>query len=94
MLYLANPEMHVARNSLLITEGLAGLTYALLGLAGLVTPAQSFLANFLPLGTPGHILSAGILLPLYIAVGVKVGSEFSGIIDDLFSQADETGGEA
>jgi multicomponent Na+:H+ antiporter subunit B len=94
MLYLANPDMHVARNNLLITEGLAGLTYVLLGTAGLFTAGRSFLANFLPLGTPGLVLSAGILLPLYIAVGVKVGSEFSGIIDDLFSQAGETGGEA
>jgi multicomponent Na+:H+ antiporter subunit B len=94
MLYLANPDMHIVRNNLLITEGLAGLTYVLLGTAGLFMPARSFLANFLPLGTPGLILSAGILLPLYIAVGVKVGSEFSGIIDDLFLQTDENGGEA
>ncbi|MGB9666444.1 MAG: hydrogen gas-evolving membrane-bound hydrogenase subunit E [Candidatus Cryosericum sp.] len=94
MLYLANPEMHLARNNLLITEGLAGLTYVLLGAAGLFMPARSFLANFLPLGTPGLILSAGILLPLYIAVGVKVGSEFSGILDDLFQQTLEPGGEA
>ncbi len=93
MLYLANPDIQIGRNKLLVTEGLAGLTYVLIGLAGLFTPAKSFLANFLPLGTPGFILSAGILLPLYIAVGVKVGSEFSGIIDDLFSTIDENGGE-
>jgi multicomponent Na+:H+ antiporter subunit B len=93
MLYLANPDIQVGRNKLLIAEGLAGFTYVLLGIAGLFIPAKSFLSNFLPLGTPGFILSAGILLPLYIAVGVKVGSEFSGIIDDLFSPSKENGEE-
>ncbi|MGC8721876.1 MAG: Na(+)/H(+) antiporter subunit B [Caldisericaceae bacterium] len=93
MLYLANPEIHVGRNILLVTEGLAGLTYVVLGIIGLFSPSHSFLYNFLPLGTPGYILSAGILLPLYIAVGVKVASEFSGIIDDLFSPDEEIGGE-
>ena len=93
MLYLANPDIKVSRNVLLITEGIAGLSYVVLGASGLFMPEQSFLANFLPLGNPGYILSAGILLPLYIAVGVKVASEFSGIIDDLFSPSQEGGEE-
>jgi len=93
MLYLANPQMHIGRNKLLIAEGIAGLTYVIFGIIGLFTSSQSFLYNFLPLGNPGFILSAGILLPLYIAVGIKVASEFSGIIDDLFSPSQEGGEE-
>lgn len=93
MLYLANPQMQIERSKLLIAEGIAGLTYVILGIIGLFTASQSFLYNFLPLGNPGFILSAGILLPLYIAVGIKVASEFSGIIDDLFSPSQEGGEE-
>ncbi|MGB9769334.1 MAG: cation:proton antiporter, partial [Caldisericum exile] len=55
----------------------------------------SFLANVLPNGTLFDLLSGGIMLPIYIGVGLKVGSELSNIIDDLMCEVkcEEAGGE-
>ena len=41
----------------------------------------------IPLGTPGKILSGGLILPLNIAVGIVVGSTMYGLYS-LFSQGD------
>ncbi len=63
-------------------ESTAGALYILLGLAGLFV-AGSFLQNFLPTGTLGHLVSAGIIPLVYVLVGLKVGSEVSGIVADF-----------
>ena len=65
-----------------ITESLAGMTYALIGLLGLVL-ANEFLQNYLPLGIFGAVFSAGIIPLIYIAIGFKVGSELGGILHNL-----------
>jgi multicomponent Na+:H+ antiporter subunit B len=54
----------------------AGATaYALIGLGGLVF-ASVYLENYLPLGTPGHLLSAGMMPLNSIAVGLEVTGAF------------------
>jgi multicomponent Na+:H+ antiporter subunit B len=54
----------------------AGATaYALIGLGGLVF-ASVYLENFLPLGTSGHLLSAGMMPLNSIAVGLEVTGAF------------------
>ncbi|MFZ1994134.1 MAG: MnhB domain-containing protein [Solirubrobacteraceae bacterium] len=54
----------------------AGATaYALIGLGGLVF-ASVYLQNYLPLGTPGHLLSAGMMPLNSIAVGLEVTGAF------------------
>jgi multicomponent Na+:H+ antiporter subunit B len=54
----------------------AGATaYALIGLGGLVF-ATVYLQNYLPLGTPGHLLSAGMMPLNSIAVGLEVTGAF------------------
>jgi multicomponent Na+:H+ antiporter subunit B len=53
-------------------ENLAILAFLLLGLTGMLAGAGIFFANWLPHGTPGELVSAG-LLPLYnIFVGIEV----------------------
>ena len=69
-----------------ITESLAGLIFIVLGLIGLAI-GQEFLFNFLPKGTLGTLLSAGIIPIIYIAIGLKVGSELTGIIDNLIEKS-------
>ena len=64
-------------------EGLAGLTFVGLGIVGLVGPQRSFLANFLGHGTPGLIVSAGIIPFIYAAVGIKVASELSSAVGSM-----------
>jgi len=53
--------------------GAAG--YALLGLSGLVF-AGIFLRNYIPLGTPGHLLSGGQLDVASVFVGLEVSGAF------------------
>jgi multicomponent Na+:H+ antiporter subunit B len=60
--------------------------YALLGLAGLVL-ASVYLRNFLPLGTPGHLLSAGFMPLNSIAVGLEVTGAFLLIWTEFLDQA-------
>jgi len=63
-------------------ESLSGLAFVLLALIGLAV-GGSFLLNFLPTGKVYALFSGGIIPLIYIAIGVKVGSELSGIIDNL-----------
>ncbi len=65
-----------------VTESMAGITYAMIGLLGLIL-ANEFLKNYLPLGVFGTVFSAGIIPLIYIAIGFKVGSELSGILNHL-----------
>jgi multicomponent Na+:H+ antiporter subunit B len=63
--------------------GAAG--YALVGLGGLVF-AGVFLRNFLPLGSPGHLLSSGIMPLNSIAVGLEVAGAFLLIWTEFLDQ--------
>jgi len=80
LMMLAYPKFFMKERAVSVTESLAGITFASIGLLGLVF-ATSFLQNFLPFGHVGYLVSAGIIPLIYIAVGFKVGSELSSIID-------------
>ncbi len=60
--------------------------YALLGLGGLVF-ASVYLRNFLPLGIPGHLLSAGFMPLNSIAVGLEVTGAFLLVWSEFLDQA-------
>jgi multicomponent Na+:H+ antiporter subunit B len=64
--------------------GAAG--YTLIGLGGLIF-ASVFLKNFLPLGTPGKLLSAGMMPLNSLAVGLEVTGAFLLIWTEFFDQA-------
>jgi len=53
-----------------------------IGLVGLAV-GHSFLLNFLPKGSAFALFSAGVIPMIYIAIGLKVGAELGGIIDNL-----------
>ncbi len=93
LLYLAYPGTTVNRSRLSMVEGLAGITFIVLGLYGLLMPESSFLYNFLPKGELNALLSSGILPIIYIAIGFKVAAEFAGIIDDMMCEVICRGGE-
>jgi len=69
-----------------LTESLAGLTFVVTGLFGLIFGGY-FLLNFLPNGTVNTLFSAGIIPIIYIAIGLKVGSELASIIDNLIEES-------
>jgi multicomponent Na+:H+ antiporter subunit B len=56
-------------------ESVGAAAYTLIGLGGLIF-ASIYLKNFLPLGHPGHLLSAGMMPLNSIAVGLEVTGAF------------------
>ncbi len=81
LMMLAYPKFFMSEKNSWF-EGIAGSIFVLIGLAGLIF-ATSFLQNFLPLGYVGTLISAGIIPLIYIAIGFKVGSELSAIINKM-----------
>ena len=56
-------------------DAVGAAAYALIGLGGLIFTG-TYLKNFLPLGIPGHLLSAGMMPLNSIAVGLEVTGAF------------------
>ncbi len=85
LLYLADDEFRAKIKGFKILESITGSLYVIIGLIGLIL-ADQFLENFLPNGTVGALISSGILPVVYILIGLKVGSEISGIIDHFLTE--------
>ncbi len=68
--------------------GAAG--YVLIGLGAFIAGAE-FLYNFLPLGEPGTLLSAGTIPVLSISVGLEVAGAFVLLISEFLDQEFVTG---
>ncbi|KPL15791.1 cation:proton antiporter [candidate division WOR_3 bacterium SM1_77] len=68
-----------------VTESIAGIIFVVVGLLGLLYSGY-FLANYLPKGLPNQLFSAGIIPIIYVAIGFKVGTELSGVLDNLIEE--------
>jgi multicomponent Na+:H+ antiporter subunit B len=68
------------------TEAFGAAGYGLVGLGGLVF-ASVFFKNFLPLGTPAQLLSAGTIPISNVAVGLEVAGAFLILWTEFFDQA-------
>ncbi|MBN1777991.1 MAG: hypothetical protein JW811_07705 [Clostridiales bacterium] len=79
LLYVSDNAFKAKVKAFKIAEGVAGSLYVVAGLLGLALGGY-FLYNFLPTGVVGDLLSAGIVPIVYILIGLKVGSEISGVI--------------
>jgi len=86
LMYLAFPKQSIDKKSSSVVESLSGLVFVGIGLLGLIFSGY-FLTNFLPKGIPNTLFSAGIIPIIYVAVGLKVGFELTGIIDDLMGRS-------
>jgi multicomponent Na+:H+ antiporter subunit B len=67
-------------------ESVGAATYTLIGIGGLII-AGTFLKNFLPLGTPDMLLSAGMMPLNSIAVGLEVCGAFLLIYTEFLDQS-------
>jgi multicomponent Na+:H+ antiporter subunit B len=67
-------------------ESVGAAGYALIGLGGLIF-AGIYLKNFLPLGTPAMLLSAGMMPLSSIAVGIEVTGAFLLVWTEFFDQS-------
>ncbi|MBN2664741.1 MAG: hypothetical protein JXR68_13915 [Bacteroidales bacterium] len=84
LLLVSFRKFAVKHSSLTWVEAVAGVTFAGIGLTGLVF-GKDFLENFLPTGVLNSLLSGGIVGIIYVAVGFKVASELTGILDTMLS---------
>jgi multicomponent Na+:H+ antiporter subunit B len=82
-LVLTRVAPHVATE---IVEAGGAAGYALIGLGGLIF-ARTFFTNFLDLGKPGTLVSAGTITLSSIAVGFEVTGAFVLIWSELLDQA-------
>jgi multicomponent Na+:H+ antiporter subunit B len=69
-----------------VAESTGAAAYVLIAVAGLVF-ASAAMANFLPFGTQGSLLSGGIIPVLSVAVGVEVAAAITLILSELLDQA-------
>ncbi|HDP74307.1 MAG TPA: DUF2105 domain-containing protein [Bacteroidales bacterium] len=89
MIILARPTSKFNHKLLSVLESVSGVAFVILGVLGVVL-ASGFLNNsFLPLGELGSILSAGAIPIIYVSIGIKVGSELTGILDSLKEHQNE-----
>jgi multicomponent Na+:H+ antiporter subunit B len=79
---LARPGSSINQDVISIVEGLAGATFIIIGLLAMFD-AREFLTPLLDKGELGALISAGTLPILYLAVGIKVGSELAGLLAHL-----------
>jgi multicomponent Na+:H+ antiporter subunit B len=82
LMYMGCAEKRLHKATLNAVESLAGLAFVIAGLAGLAVGGY-FLMNVLPKGTLNTLFSAGIIPVIYIAIGLKVGSELAGIVGTM-----------
>jgi multicomponent Na+:H+ antiporter subunit B len=85
LLYLADDTFRTKIKGFKVLESIAGSLYVLIGIAGLVL-FDYFLVNFLDNGVLGELFSSGIIPIVYVLIGLKVGSEISGIIDNFLTE--------
>ena len=85
LLYLADDSFRAKISGFKTLESIAGSLYVIIGLVGLFV-FDAFLFNFLPNGVIGTLFSAGIVPIVYVLIGLKVGSEISGIIDNFLTE--------
>jgi len=85
LLYLADDTFRTRIKGFKILESIAGSLYVVIGIIGLFA-FDYFLVNFLDNGIIGELVSSGIIPNIYVLIGLKVGSEISGIIDNFLTE--------
>jgi len=88
LMVVSSNSFRVSHHTVEIFETLAGISYVVIGLIGLIV-LDSFLGNFLPHGVSqlGLLLSGGIVPIIYIIIGIKVGSEMSMIVQNMLQRS-------
>ncbi len=81
--FLANSIQELRHGVLTTLETVAGAGYVAIGFLGLWLVGGFLDPRFLPAGELGSLLSAGAIPVIYSLVGIKVGTELSGVIDTL-----------
>ena len=83
LMFIALPKPKINHRVLSAVEAFSGLSFVMIGLLGIILGAGFLDNQILSLGKFGTILSAGAVPIIYIFVGLKVGTELTGIIANL-----------
>lgn len=86
LLFLGDNNYEVKESKIVLLESFSGASFVVIGLVGLVlTLTSTFLGNFLPHPSSelGRVFSAGIIPLIYVFIGIKVGSELTGLIQTI-----------
>jgi multicomponent Na+:H+ antiporter subunit B len=83
LLFLAYPGYRLRHGILTVLESLSGTVYVLIAVLGLVLAAGFLDSRLLAMGETGRIISAGTIPLIYTVIGLKVGTELAGIIENL-----------
>lgn len=85
LLMFAGLVGHLNHSFVTFLEGFSGASYVAVGLLGLWLAGGFLDPRFLPAGEFGSLFSAGAIPVIYSLIGLKVGSEMSGVIDVMRS---------
>jgi len=85
LLLISDHEFVPNMNKFKVLEGLSGSLYIIIGLVS-ISLTGYFLKNFMPTGQVGELMSAGIIPIIYLFIGLKVGSELTGILSDFLKK--------
>ena len=85
LLIISDKDFMPSTTKFKVLEGLSGSAYILIGLAGIAL-SGFFLKNFTSTGTVGELFSAGLIPVIYLFIGLKVGSELTGILADFLKK--------
>jgi len=89
LMFIAQPRQKIGHRMINIIESISGVSFVLLGVAGILF-ASGFLDNrIISLGKFGTLFSAGVIPIIYIFIGLKVGSELTGVALSLKENQDE-----
>lgn len=83
LLMLSNISLKLNHLILSLVESLSGLSYVIMGILGIVLAAGFLDNSFISLGKFGTLFSAGAIPIIYSLIGFKVGSELTGIVENL-----------
>ncbi len=90
LMLIANPIQKVNHGIISFVESISGFSFVIIGVLGILL-AGGFLDNhIIELGVFGEILSAGAIPIIYAFIGLKVGSELSGIVGSFNEVQTET----
>ncbi len=83
LLFLTHPSYSLNHKVLKVIESFSGTVFVGLGLLGLILAGGFLDSRFLPAGEFGRILSAGAIPLIYSLIGLKVGTELVGILEQM-----------